>query len=112
MKSFDLSRYQRIVGVESVRISGNFYALATGHGERIWIRPTDVTIWDEHHHSGRNLYSGDFAGSVKSGLASISKHMVESSLLADVEDVWDEMLAVLVLVAATFEASAGAEGEQ
>lgn len=112
MKAFDLSKYQRLIGVESDRIRGNFYALATKPGERIWIHPTDITIWDEHHLSGRTLYSGDLSGSVEDGVATISKHMVNSSKLADVEDAWDEMLAVLVLVAETFEAGAEAKLEQ
>lgn len=111
MKAFDLSRYQRLIGVESERIRGNFYALSTEVGGRIWIYPTNVTIWDERRLTGRTLFSGDFAASVRSGLPRISKHMINPSLLAAVEDVWDEMLAVLVLVTETFEAGAVGEGE-
>jgi hypothetical protein len=102
MKVYDMSRYQRIVGVESDRISGKFYILRSDE-ESAWVHSLDVTVWgDETRRFGRLLYSGDLSAQVKGGAARLSKHMVASDKLADVEDVWDEMLTVLVAVAEVF----------
>lgn len=108
MKTYDMSKYQRIIGVDEGRITGTFYAIGLEPDRDVWVKPVDVVIWDEGHHSGRVLYSGDLSASVRDGVAKLSKHMVKTSLLPDVEEVWDEMLQVLVSVVETYWASAPA----
>jgi len=96
MRAFDLGKYQRLVGFDGGRITGNFAVLLSPKGKESWVRAHDVVIWDEGHHSGRVLYSNDLTGSVKDGVADLSKHMISESKLADVEDVWEQMMEVMV----------------
>jgi hypothetical protein len=83
---------------------GNFVALVPAErpnrDRRIWITALDVTIWDEGHNLGRTFYSNDLKGSVSAGKAEVSKRMIPSDRLADVEDVWDELHEVLLAIAA------------
>lgn len=98
-RAYDMSKYQRLVGVDGRLISGTFaVSMPLGEDRAAWVKTHDVVIWDEGHHSGRCLYSNDLTGSVKDGVASLSKHMVAERIRPDVEDVWDDMLAVLVAV--------------
>lgn len=112
MQAYDMTRYQRIIGVSDGRITGSFHVNGTDDRREVWITAHDVVIYDEGHHYGRVFYSNDLTGSVKDGVAKLSKHMVASNKLAEVEDVWDDMLAVLVAVAEAFWASAPEEANQ
>jgi hypothetical protein len=106
MSAYDMSRYQRIIAVDSGRITGKFEVTARDRESEAWATAIEVTVWDENRYSGRMLYSNDLTGSVKDGVAKLSKHMVGSNKLADVEEVWDEMLAALVAVVAEYWATA------
>lgn len=98
--AYDLGRYQRIVQVDGNRVRGKFEVLYARDGREFWVSAIDVTVYaDEARSWGRIFYYGDLKGSVENGVASLSKHMVSSDRLADVEDVWDEMLEVLVAAA-------------
>jgi len=103
MHAFDMSEYEKVIGVSDGRITGNFVALVPttrdGKDRRIWITALDVTIWDEDRRCGRCFYSNDMKGSVLNGVAEISKRMIAPDRLADAEEVWDELLAVFVAVA-------------
>lgn len=103
MMAFDLSRYQRLIGVDAGRIQGEFYVLGGVTSEKVWIRPINLTIWNEHRTAGRVFYSNDFSASVEGDKVNLPKRMITPSLLADVEDVWDELMVVLVKVAEAFE---------
>jgi hypothetical protein len=97
IESYDMGRFHRLVGVDGPRVRGTFVVMGTKNPDKeVWVKAHDVVIWDEGHNSGICFYSNDLTASVKDGVAELSKHMVKSSLLADVEDVWDEMLEVLV----------------
>ena len=98
IKCYDLSKYKRLVTAEggSGRIRGTFAVLLSSSDCTSWVKAHDVVIYDEGHNSGRCLYSNDLTGSVIDGIATISEHMVTQSLLADVQEVWDEMLQVML----------------
>lgn len=103
MKTYDLSRYQRLVGVEGGLVTGTFAVLLPvgGRDRTVWVRTHDVTVWhDPEHRSGRVLYSGDLTGSVQGGVAEISEHMIGARVRDDVLAVKDEMKAALVAVVA------------
>jgi len=96
LKAHDMGRFQRLVLVEGPRVRGTFAVLLSPSDRDSWVKAHDVVIYDESHHSGMCFYSNDLTGSVKDGVASLSKHMVAPRLLADVEDVWSEMLEAMV----------------
>lgn len=102
IQAYDLGRFQRIVQVDGSRIRGKFQVLsARDDRDEAWVSAIDVTVYaDDDRSWGRVFYSNDLTGSVKDGVAQLSKHMVASNKLHDVEDVWDEMLAVLAAAAA------------
>jgi hypothetical protein len=102
MRAFDMSRFERVIAVESERISGSFVVLGGDRLKETWVTAHDVVIWDEGHNSGRVFHSDDLKGSVRDGKANLSRRMVASDRLADVEEVWDEMLAILVAVVDEF----------
>ena len=95
-----MSRFYRLIGVEGGRVAGTFVVLLPPDESRAaWVMAHDVTIYgDDAHTWGRVAYSNDLKGSVRGGVATLSKHMINQGIFADVEDVWDEMLAVLVEV--------------
>ncbi len=100
-KAYDLGRFQRIVGVEGPMVHGNFTALSTRDGSDTIVQPLEVTIYhDESHHSGRILTFGELTAWVHpDGSVDMSKHSIREDKLAEVESVWDEMVAAVRLVA-------------
>jgi hypothetical protein len=107
-----MSQYQRVIGVSDGRITGTFHVIGLDRDRETWVTAHDVVIYDEGHRFGRVFYSDDLKGSVKDGIAELSKHMITSDKLADVEEVWDDMLAVLVAVVEVFWATAPEEADQ
>ncbi len=97
-----MSEHWRLVGIDGCpRISGTFWVTRPETDEdTIWVKSVDVTVWSEGRHHGRILYSGDLAASVKGGVVDLRRHMLRADKLADVEEVWDDMLAVIAAVAA------------
>lgn len=101
-KAYDMGRFQRIVGVEGPRVRGSFIAHATNEDDRIHVSPFDVTIWDEGHLSGRIIHHEDLLAFVDpEGTVDIPKHMLREDKRHDIEDVWDEMVSAVRLVAET-----------
>jgi hypothetical protein len=97
VKGYDRGRSFRLVLVEGPRVRGTFAVLKPSHGDA-WVTAHDVTVYhDEDRRSGRVLYSNDLTGSVTDGVAELSEHMVAENKLADVQEVWDEMLRALVV---------------
>lgn len=101
-RAYDMSKYQRVIGFDGDRISGTFHVLASSGDSEAWVKPIDMQIWDEGHHSGRILYSNDLTASVLDGEADLREHMIASNKLADVQAVWDEMKAALVTIVEAF----------
>lgn len=99
-RAYDMSEHQRIYTVESDNITGLFTALGNKPDRNIWISTLDATIWFNNRQWGRVYYSNDLKASVKDGEVDLPKHMISSDLLAEVEDVWDEMCEVIAAVAA------------
>lgn len=100
IKGYDRGKGFRLVLVEGPRVHGTFAVLKAYPDREAWVTAHDVTVyWDDERRSGRILYSNDLTGSVKDGVAQLEKHSVASNKLADVEQVWDEMLAALVVAA-------------
>lgn len=105
MKGHDLSKHQRLVYVKGPRVSGTFWVVGrTKPGQEVWVKAVDVTIFDSpERHSGRTLSSRDLTASVKDGVAHLRERSITPDLLADVQDVWDEMKEVLVAAAAVMD---------
>lgn len=102
MKAYDLSRYQRLICVESERITGTFKVLLPVGGRRatVHVSPVDVSIWDSpEKHSGRILHYPDLTAFVDGEDVRIPLHMVNSDKRADVQEVMDELERVVLAVA-------------
>lgn len=93
MNVTDYSEHKRVVIVECKRISGEVVVLM---GDKAWVKPLDLTIWDEGRHSGRVLYSNGFTASVEAGICFLPVHMISETVRYDVLDVMDEMKAACV----------------
>ena len=99
IKAYDLSKYQRIIGNDGSRIQGNWHTLINKRGE-VLITPIEVTFWDEGRYSGRIFYPRDLTAWIRADdTVDIPKHMVTESKWAEVEDAWDELVAVIRAVA-------------
>jgi len=104
MKAYDLSRYQRLIGVEGGRVTGKFEVVGgLRKREELWITTVDVVVWhDDEHHSGIVFYSNDFTTSVKDG--EVGKPVARGeNKQAVVESHWDDFVAALLAVADEFE---------
>ena len=98
MKAYDMSRYQKVIGSDG-RISGTWVAL-DGQRDRneLIVKPHNVVIYDETRTFGRVLTEPDLTAWVRESVVEIPKHMIAERVLYDVEEVWDEMLALMLLV--------------
>lgn len=95
-KAFDMSKYQRIVGVSDGRISGKFAVLLpVGEGKGAWVTPIDVTIYDTDRRFGIVFYSDDFTANVGE-FVSIGR--VTASKRHDLDEVREELEATLLAV--------------
>lgn len=91
---YTLDRGFKVVGTDG-RISGTWVVLLpTKPGRQAWIKPHEVTIYDEGLRSGVVLYSADLSASVLNGEAHLGR--IAERRLYDVEDVETEMRALLV----------------
>lgn len=96
----DMSEHWRLITAEGStdthRVQGTWW-VAKRH-----VKAVDVTIWDKRSRSGRVFYSGDLTASIASdGAIDLPKHMISSSKLADAEDAWELLLAVIRAAATT-----------
>lgn len=98
MKAYDMSRYQRVIGTDG-RISGTWVAL-DGRRDRneLIVKPHNVVIYDETRTFGRVLTEPDLTAWVRDSVVDIPKHMIAERVLYDVEEVWNEMSALMLLV--------------
>ena len=97
-KAYDMSEFWRIISNDGDRIRGD-WKVARPKSGNAWINAIDVVIWNEGHSSGRILHFGDLTAEYRDGEVSLAKHMIAINKLADVEDVWDEMLETIKAVA-------------
>lgn len=91
----DMSEFWRLISAEGQdddhRIYGTWWVSSTDH-----IKPIDVTIWDRRSNYGRVLYSDSLTAFRESdGEIRLPKHMILSTILADCEDAWGLLLAVI-----------------
>ena len=103
-RAYDMSQHWRLVNVEGKPISGTFWVdVEPGKDGRRIVRAVDVVVWHEEAAFGRVLSSKDLTAWVKGDEVDLSKHMIRSDVLADVEAHWDAMLDALRQVAATMD---------
>ena len=102
MRAYDYSAHKRVVIVEGERVRGELVVLL---GKRTWVRPLEVTIWDEGRHSGRVIYSNAFSASVEGGECDLPEHMIRSDGRDDVLEVLDEMKSACVAAVAALTSS-------
>lgn len=93
MTATDYSKHKRVVLIEQGRIRGELVVLM---GQKAWVSPLDMTIWDEGRHAGRVIYSNGFTASVTDGVCELPEHMIRSDVRDEVLDVLDEMKAACV----------------
>lgn len=94
---FALSKGFKVIGTDG-RISGTWVVLVpTRPDGPIWIKPHEVTFYDEERRSGIVFYSADLSCSVRDGVAAIGR--IAERKQYDVEDVENELLALLVEIA-------------
>lgn len=97
-----MSRYWRIFTYQRGLVSGTFVVHADKTGPRN-VKPYSAVVYhDDNHSGGRVLYGPDFTAFVKDGAVSIPKHMIRESVLADVEDAWDDLIADIEACVAAF----------
>ncbi|QDZ15794.1 hypothetical protein [Humibacter ginsenosidimutans] len=105
--AYDMSQFQRIIGVENGRVTGLFHVLSTKRGD-YHVKPVDVTVWDDNeHHSGRVLYSSDLTAFVRDGDVDIPPHMIATEKHADVLDAMGAMEAAILAATEAFAVSVG-----
>lgn len=101
-QAYDMSQYWRIFSYQHGRVDGTFVVYTSKAGPHN-VRPYEVVILpDETYMGGRILYGPDFTAFVKDGTVSIPKHMIRESVLPDVEDAWDDMIAAIEACVAAF----------
>lgn len=94
---YALSKGFKVIGTDG-RISGTWVALLPSRPDgTTWIKPHEVTFYDEGRRSGIVFYSSDLSCSVRGGVAEISR--IAERKQYDVEDVENELRALLVEIA-------------
>lgn len=96
----DMSEHWRIIDADGLnnahRIYGKWWASKTN------IVAIDVCIWDKKARCGRVFYSRDLTAFIlDGGRVELPKHMIASDRLAEAEDAWDLLMAVIQAVADT-----------
>lgn len=96
---FALTRHHKVVGTDG-RISGQWVVLLPMKPDgTAWVTPQEVVVWDEGRHSGIVLYGDAFTASVEQGVAKIGR--VTEHRRDDIEEVKEELQALLVEIART-----------
>lgn len=109
MNAYSMSQFQRVVGTDG-RFSGTWVVLLASEKHRASVRPHDVTVYDEGHHSGRILGPDSLLAWVADdGTVDLPEHMIRESIRDDVLDAKDELLALLPLIVAAAQQSEGRE---
>ena len=95
---FSLDRTFKVVGTDG-RIRGEWVVVLppSGRGDTVWISPHEVVIYDEGLNSGVILGRRDLTAKVSQCVAELS--LMSSNRRDDVEEVREELLALLVEVA-------------
>lgn len=112
--AYDMTRFQRIIGVDGGRVTGLFHVLSTHVGD-YHVQPIDVTVWDSDdgdHTSGRVLYSGDLTAFVKDGVVDIPPHLVSSAKHDDVLGAMGAMESAVLAVTKAFAGSGSEPSEE
>ena len=96
----DMSQHWRIIDAtgsdDSHRIHGKWWVSIAS------IVAIDVCIWDKKLNRGRVFYSRDLTAFVGDRRrVELPKHMIASDRLAEAEDAWDLLMAVIQAVADT-----------
>ncbi len=96
----DMSQHWRIIDAtgsdDSHRIHGKWWVSIAN------IVAIDVCIWDKGNNRGRVFYSRDLTAFVNDRRrVELPKHMIASDRLAEAEDAWDLLMAVIQAVADT-----------
>lgn len=112
IKAYDMGRFQRIVGVEAPNISGKFMVLGGMEDRATIVWPIDATLWFDGRRWGRVYHSEDFSADVKHGATDFSpKDVRDEKKRAEVEELIDELRAVIVAVAEGARYQESVEGE-
>ena len=94
---YGLSKTFKVVGTDG-RISGTWVVLLSSRPDgQTWIKPHEVTFYDEDRRSGIVFYSADLSCSVREGVAAIGR--IAERKQHEVEDVETELRALLVEIA-------------
>ncbi len=93
----DMSEFWRLITAEGRdadhRIHGTWWVSADH------VKPVDVTIWDTRGQYGRMLSIDSLTAFREDGEIRIPEHMIRSNVLAECEDAWELLLAVITAAA-------------
>lgn len=92
MNAYSMTRLHKLIAVENGRVRGTFAVLIGKSGKPSWVKPFDVTVYDDDsHRTGRVFYSGDLTGMVVDGEASIQTRSIPEEKRYDAQDAWAEL---------------------
>lgn len=101
VKAYDMGQFQRLVSVESERVSGMFRVLSLKNERQeslVW--PIDLTLWmgpeGDRRYWGRTYGPSDFDAKVKAGSVEIDPRRVPKNKRAEVEEVIEELKAAIL----------------
>lgn len=101
--AYDLSRYQRLIGVEDGRVTGKFLVLGGLRRNASYVTTVEVTAWyDDEHRNGMVFYSDDFTVKAEKGEVGFPR-VPSDNHRALVEELADEFKAAVLAVAREFE---------
>lgn len=111
MTAYSMTRFHKLIAVENERVRGTFAVLLGKPGRPSWVKPFDVTVYDdESHRLGRVFYSDEMTGSVVNGEASIQNRSIPEEKRYDAEDAWPFLCDAIAEAVAV--AQAEADGSQ
>lgn len=94
---YALSKGFKVIGTDG-RISGTWVVTLPSRPDgTTWIKPHEVTFYDDGRRSGIVFYGSDLSCSVRGGVAEIGRVLERKRF--DVEDVETELRALLVEIA-------------
>lgn len=104
IRAYDMGRFQRLVGVESPRVTGMFRVLSMkDEREESLVWPIEMTIWmgpkSDRRNWGRTYGPDDFSAIVKHGEVNLDPEQVPKDKRAEVEDALDDVKAAILAAA-------------
>lgn len=108
-RAYDMSRYQRLIGVSDGPVTGTFKVSPPIRDGHTTVESHDVVLWDEYHNGGLVLHSDDMTCFVDDGVASLAYYNTDKE--ADILAAWPDIKLAVEAAAAVFPVPVPREGE-